>query len=134
MIRCAKIRSAPEKAPHLIDEAAPGWIALEDQVVVAFQRHEARAGYARRHAPSLLERLHGIVAAVQNQRWHAYAGQKVADINAVFVFSSRRRHTRCYRDGSSDVCSSDLASGPAARSARRRDARRDRARPAAASP
>src|SRR5207245_6559629 len=24
------------------------------------------------------------------------------------LFSSRRRHTRCYRDWSSDVCSSDL--------------------------
>src|SRR6266542_5275917 len=28
---------------------------------------------------------------------------------SVFFFSSRRRHTRCYRDWSSDVCSSDLA-------------------------
>src|SRR5205809_5327916 len=27
----------------------------------------------------------------------------------VFFFSSRRRHTRCSRDWSSDVCSSDLA-------------------------
>src|SRR5215813_6013957 len=27
----------------------------------------------------------------------------------VFFFSSRRRHTRCGRDWSSDVCSSDLA-------------------------
>src|SRR5207245_8054750 len=27
-----------------------------------------------------------------------------------FFFSSRRRHTRCYRDWSSDVCSSDLQS------------------------
>src|SRR5207245_4504504 len=26
----------------------------------------------------------------------------------VLFFSSRRRHTRCYRDWSSDVCSSDL--------------------------
>src|SRR5207245_3110727 len=26
-----------------------------------------------------------------------------------FFFSRRRRHTRCYRDWSSDVCSSDLA-------------------------
>src|SRR6266542_7079343 len=26
-----------------------------------------------------------------------------------FFFSSRRRHTRCYRDWSSDVCSSDLS-------------------------
>src|SRR2546429_236027 len=29
-------------------------------------------------------------------------------IAAVFFFSSRRRHTRCSRDWSSDVCSSDL--------------------------
>src|SRR5207245_6383055 len=28
---------------------------------------------------------------------------------ASFFFSSRRRHTRCYRDWSSDVCSSDLS-------------------------
>src|SRR6266542_4588021 len=28
-----------------------------------------------------------------------------------FFFSSRRRHTRCYRDWSSDVCSSDLGIG-----------------------
>src|SRR6266542_2496560 len=28
-----------------------------------------------------------------------------------FFFSSRRRHTRCYRDWSSDVCSSDLRTG-----------------------
>src|SRR5947199_5370400 len=28
-----------------------------------------------------------------------------------FFFSSRRRHTRCLSDWSSDVCSSDLASG-----------------------
>src|SRR5207245_7127295 len=29
-----------------------------------------------------------------------------------FFFSSRRRHTSCYRDWSSDVCSSDLLAGP----------------------
>src|SRR3989449_11374224 len=28
--------------------------------------------------------------------------------SGVFFFSSRRRHTRCSRDWSSDVCSSDL--------------------------
>src|SRR2546429_5129279 len=30
------------------------------------------------------------------------------DVSGVFFFSSRRRHTRCSRDWSSDVCSSDL--------------------------
>src|SRR5207245_5953798 len=28
--------------------------------------------------------------------------------SVIFFFASRRRHTRCYRDWSSDVCSSDL--------------------------
>src|SRR3989449_8638718 len=32
-----------------------------------------------------------------------------------FFFSSRRRHTRCSRDWSSDVCSSDLAEQGGAR-------------------
>src|SRR2546429_713248 len=36
-----------------------------------------------------------------------------------FFFSSRRRHTRCSRDWSSDVCSSDLAGAPASKSTRR---------------
>src|SRR3989449_7281258 len=31
------------------------------------------------------------------------------DVVAFFFFSSRRRHTRCSRDWSSDVCSSDLS-------------------------
>src|SRR3989449_11259672 len=33
-------------------------------------------------------------------------------ISFFFFFSSRRRHTRCSRDWSSDVCSSDLDSQP----------------------
>src|SRR5207245_8314474 len=31
--------------------------------------------------------------------------------NWLYMFSSRRRHTMCYRDWSSDVCSSDLIYG-----------------------
>src|SRR3989449_4977223 len=37
----------------------------------------------------------------------------------VFFFSSRRRHTRCSRDWSSDVCSSDLSMAEIARLERR---------------
>src|SRR5207245_3972413 len=44
-----------------------------------------------------------------------------------FFFSSRRRHTRCYRDWSSDVCSSDLGGGGAARRPAARARARDRA-------
>src|SRR5215813_1959620 len=39
---------------------------------------------------------------------HEIAG---AALVAVLFFSSRRRHTRCGRDWSSDVCSSDLRLG-----------------------
>src|SRR5205809_5711893 len=41
------------------------------------------------------------------------------EIDDLFFFSSRRRHTRCSRDWSSDVCSSDL---PVYRVARKRQA------------
>src|SRR5947209_9595688 len=34
---------------------------------------------------------------------------RVGELDNVFFFSSRRRHTRYWRDWSSDVCSSDLA-------------------------
>src|SRR5216684_7369257 len=36
-------------------------------------------------------------------------------MSCFFFFSSRRRHTRCSRDWSSDVCSSDLDAEPAER-------------------
>src|SRR6266436_7111300 len=38
-----------------------------------------------------------------------FSGVKKLDV--FFFFSSRRRHTRCSRDWSSDVCSSDLRAG-----------------------
>src|SRR5687768_18209742 len=36
-------------------------------------------------------------------------------LHSFFFFSSRRRHTRCSRDWSSDVCSSDLSGAGKAR-------------------
>src|SRR5690554_7519923 len=38
----------------------------------------------------------------------SYACATRAPSSPIFFFSSRRRHTRCGRDWSSDVCSSDL--------------------------
>src|SRR5262245_65761930 len=35
----------------------------------------------------------------------------MAGLSISFCFSSRRRHTRCLSDWSSDVCSSDLSTG-----------------------
>src|SRR3712207_6929219 len=49
--------------------------------------------------------------------------------NLIFFFSSRRRHTRYWRDWSSDVCSSDL---PAAVVGGNRGGRRSRGTPTSA--
>src|SRR5256884_4095261 len=40
---------------------------------------------------------------------HQYTVYMLCLLIYVFFFSSRRRHTRCSRDWSSDVCSSDLS-------------------------
>src|SRR2546429_843797 len=45
---------------------------------------------------------------LRNKKWHAIW------YTSCFFFSSRRRHTRCSRDWSSDVCSSDLGAGATA--------------------
>src|SRR5205814_6619829 len=44
------------------------------------------------------------------RRWHCgyVSAWSVYVCSFVFFFSSRRRHTRCLSDWSSDVCSSDL--------------------------
>src|SRR6266542_4014558 len=51
----------------------------------------------------------------KRSRWNSPVGPAKIDMSAqarhstlFFFCSSRRRHTRCYRDWSSDVCSSDL--------------------------
>src|SRR2546429_2253714 len=49
-------------------------------------------------------------------------------LRLMFFFSSRRRHTRCSRDWSSDVCSSDLEYGFGGAAAERLDANRARSR------
>src|ERR1035438_10168136 len=63
-----------------------------------------------------LGELSKLIESVQQE------GVRRAIIAGLFFFSSRRRHTRCLSDWSSDVCSSDLKSrgqrsrtGPAAR-------------------
>src|SRR2546422_8127491 len=44
-----------------------------------------------------------------------FSGQFRRRYGGIFFFSSRRRHTRCSRDWSSDVCSSDLTTHLSAR-------------------
>src|SRR5499426_2312194 len=57
---------------------------------------------ARRRAPRGTARRSSVVAALRT-------ADGETDRAGGFFFSSRRRHTRCLSDWSSDVCSSDLA-------------------------
>src|SRR5438128_6396185 len=69
-----------------------------------------RARPIAREKPSTLEERTGERAA--DGPHLASALDQILELAALaavqFFFSSRRRHTRCYRDWSSDVCSSDL--------------------------
>src|SRR5438045_5397655 len=50
---------------------------------------------------------------VQSRLWMECSGaarRLLRELGCLFFFSSRRRHTRCLSDWSSDVCSSDLTS------------------------
>src|SRR5687768_7605330 len=46
--------------------------------------------------------------AWRGRGWPGHAGERWPGGCGIFFFASRRRHTRCSRDWSSDVCSSDL--------------------------
>src|SRR5258705_2917554 len=54
--------------------------------------------------------LHSVVPRARVMVWFALALLVRSSVLAmsIFFFSSRRRHTRCLSDWSSDVCSSDL--------------------------
>src|SRR5207245_3081920 len=72
-----------------------------------------RIDLAPRHAEEALAQIHVLACrelavkscAKLDQRHNA---ARHPDLGSVLL-SSRRRHTRCYRDWSSDVCSSDLS-------------------------
>src|SRR5258707_3526405 len=49
------------------------------------------------------------VTDFQHDARQAHGAPHAALDNLIFFFSSRRRHTRYWRDWSSDVCSSDLS-------------------------
>src|SRR2546429_2762826 len=49
----------------------------------------------------------GSISYTRLMEMNMYSRRRASGIS-VFFFSSRRRHTRCSRDWSSDVCSSDL--------------------------
>src|SRR6266436_5017309 len=52
--------------------------------------------------------MKGQVAGIDRRVLFLHYADGGQGVNGYFFFSSRRRHTRCSRDWSSDVCSSDL--------------------------
>src|ERR1039458_10750656 len=65
----------------------------------------------------LVEKKACAAGAVHPPGWYTRSrGRRLASLRVIVLFvSSRRRHTRCLSDWSSDVCSSDLRSGWRAR-------------------
>src|SRR5262249_20407065 len=73
--------SAGEKAVDLIEEARPCGLTLEDEVVAALERNEARVLDAGRQTPPFLEGYSRIAAAMHHQRWGPDLRQKLLDVD-----------------------------------------------------
>ncbi len=52
-------------------------------MVAAFEHDEFRAGNVRRQKPALLERLHAVVAGMDDQRRHGDLSDDIRDIEAI---------------------------------------------------
>src|SRR5882757_4835677 len=55
-----------------------------------------------------IRELNNLAAETEIAELEVYRGDNCVRMRCAFFFSSRRRHTRYWRDWSSDVCSSDL--------------------------
>src|SRR6266542_238767 len=60
------------------------------------------------HRRRTITNIHPLNLAVKDRTFDEKLEFFFAHLYDIFFFSSRRRHTQCYRDWSSDVCSSDL--------------------------
>src|SRR6185503_14549306 len=64
--RSRALRRAQESA-HLVEEAGPGGLVLQHQMVAAFERDETRAGNSSGQPAAFIEGLHRVAAAVQHE-------------------------------------------------------------------
>src|SRR6266436_2365013 len=87
-------------------------------VVEKFRNQDGKAVYRklRDAGRSLPDGLKFVASYVSADLGRCFQLMETDDVTLfqrwIFFFSSRRRHTRCSRDWSSDVCSSDLIRRP----------------------
>src|SRR2546429_4237408 len=77
------------------------WVRHSRQMRGATKIETEAADNVLLHSPSWRPKIELV------EKWQTCAGARARGL-LFFFFSSRRRHTRCSRDWSSDVCSSDL--------------------------
>ena len=65
-----------QKGPDLLQEARPGWLVFEDEMVSPLEGDERGSRDTGGHSPSFLEGYGGVAPAVHHQRRHSDLGQK----------------------------------------------------------
>ena len=78
-------------------EPLPGRLALDQDVIAALQRHEARAGNFGGEQPALLERNARVAARMHDHRRHSHARQQRAHVDFAERFENARRDLRLRR-------------------------------------
>src|SRR5436190_19199338 len=87
-----------EKGLYLLKKSLPARVARQNDVIAAFQGHEARTGNTGRQPAAFLERLHGVMAAVKHERRRLNARKQVCDVDEVHRVTQPHRIVRrgCY--------------------------------------
>ena len=70
-----------QEIADLLCEAVPCRLVREDQVIVAFQRKQARAGNLARQRESELERNRQVAAAVDHEGRRFHLRQQIPDVD-----------------------------------------------------
>src|ERR1700728_756442 len=78
--RAGRFRVRPEEGAYFLNEALECGLVFQDQMVSAFERDEARSGYARGHASPRFERHPCILPGMHDQRRNLDLGEKRRDI------------------------------------------------------
>jgi hypothetical protein len=70
-----------EKATQLVFESCPRGLALEQDVVFAFERHEPRIRDMHRQLSTFIERCDRIVRRMKYEHWRFDQRQQLGDID-----------------------------------------------------
>ena len=80
-----------DEVGDLAEEHRPGWLVLQHDVVVALERHQSGAADVGGEVAGVVEGVHPVTAAVEDQHRQVEVGQQVTGVGAVVLTTRQDR-------------------------------------------